>query len=201
MSLLDRIRGRKAGDDALQADELQLRGGSWHGLLFDNPSVGLAPALTWTFEFDFGEVERDVGITDVMLAVDWVPLPDASWTMMAGHGGTWKRFGEPVECSAVFFEHFRYDAVELSVRDQDGSRLRVAAAAHNDLDGLGLPVFGAEDWLDFRGISVQLTGVDTVDEARRRLSELTDPTGLTPVSEPQGVRFIPAADRRPGASS
>jgi hypothetical protein len=67
-----------AGDDeddgALTLGELQPAGGTWEGLLFDNPPMGLAPFLSWSFTFNFGEVARSYGDTDVSVTVEWVPL-------------------------------------------------------------------------------------------------------------------------------
>src|SRR5688500_3900064 len=37
----------------LNADELQPVGGSWSGLLFENPVSGYALALSWTFDIEF----------------------------------------------------------------------------------------------------------------------------------------------------
>jgi hypothetical protein len=69
-----------AGGDALRRDELVPQGGTWNGVLFDNPSIGLPPALTWTFDLSFAEVSRDYGDSPVSLTVEWVPLPGASWS-------------------------------------------------------------------------------------------------------------------------
>ena len=93
MGLLDRHRRKsrdqtgpcpEAADDALRSAELVARGGTWRGLLFDNPNIGLAPALTWTFEFQFGEVSRDYGESPVSLTVGWIPLRGAGLSAMKG---------------------------------------------------------------------------------------------------------------------
>jgi hypothetical protein len=200
MSLVDRLRWKDPADDhqppevdedTLRPEELHpVAGGTWRGLLFDNPNIGLSPGLTWTFEFPFAEVSRDYGTSEVGLTVDWVPLPGAAWSTMAGRKAAGEVFGEPIECSAYFFEHYRYDVVQLRILEQVGSRLRVAVEAQVDLDGLGIPSWDAEQWLDFEGLSVQLDGVTTVDDATAQLAEFTDAAGLVAVDNGHNVRFV-----------
>jgi hypothetical protein len=160
-------------------NELVPSGGTWSGLLFDNPTINLAPGLTWTFTFEFEEVSRDFGDSAVSFTVDWVPLPGASWTAMAGQSVTCDVFGEPVETSAYCFEHHRYDAVRLRVLEQDGTRLHVVARASGDVDAMGVQSWNVDAWLEFEGIRVQLSDADTVEAATARLDELTDTAGLT----------------------
>jgi hypothetical protein len=54
MSRFDRLRRKpepatnhcvEPDDDALRPEELHAQGGTWNGLLFDNPSVGLPPSI------------------------------------------------------------------------------------------------------------------------------------------------------------
>jgi hypothetical protein len=80
MGLLDRLRRKtvahadpepEAADDVLRLEELLPQGGSWNGLLFDNPNIGLAPGLTWSFELRFAEVSRDYGDSPVSFTVGW----------------------------------------------------------------------------------------------------------------------------------
>ena len=177
-------------EDALHPDELIRKGGEWNGLLFDTPNIGLSPALTWTFEFKFAEVPRDVGDTPVSLTVDWVPLPGSVWSAMAGHTTACEKFAEPIECSAYFFEHHRYDVVQLRILEQAGSRLRVAVEAHGDVDGLGVPEWSVEQWLDFDGIYVQLDGVETAADAASRLPEFTEHSGLVAQNNGHNFKFV-----------
>ncbi len=174
-------------------EELVPRGGTWHGLLFDNPNIGLPPGLTWSFEFAFGEVSRAWGTTPVSLTVDWVPLPRAAWQEMAGQAVACDAFAEPIECSAYVFEHFAYEEVRLHVLEQAGSRIRVAVEARGDLEGLGVPEWTVEQWLDFDGIAVQLEGVETAGAAARRLAAFTDVAGLVARTAGHGVWLVPRA--------
>jgi hypothetical protein len=182
--------GQIPDDDALRPEELRPEGGTWNGLLFDNPKIGLPPALTWTFEFRFARVSREDEDSAVELTVDWVPLPGASWSAMAGHTAAGASFQEPIECSAYFFEHHRYNAVRLRILEQAGSRLLVAVEVHGDLDGLGVPSWRLEEWLDFEGIHVQLDGVSTLETAAQRLAGFTDASGLVAVDRGHNVRFV-----------
>jgi hypothetical protein len=56
---------------------------------------------------------------------------------MAGRTAECEIFAEPIETSASFFDHHRYDAVRLRVLEQDGTRIRVAAEAQGDVDDSG----------------------------------------------------------------
>jgi hypothetical protein len=177
--------------DAPRPDELVPTGGAWRGLLFDNPRIGLDARLTWTFDLSFREVEREYGSTPVSLTADWVPLPGASWKAMAGHDASSEVFGEPIECSAYFFEHYPYDRARVNVLEQDDKRIRVRVQAAGDVDGLGIPSWSIEQWVIFEGIAVQLTGVEGLDEAAAQLRRRTDISGLSGKPTPQGFRFRP----------
>jgi hypothetical protein len=199
MGLFDRIRRKsaadtnprpEAGEDALRLAELVPQGGAWRGLLFDNPNIGLPPALTWTFEFQFGELSRDYGDSPVSFTADWVPLPGAAWSAMAGHSAASEVFAEPIECSAYFFAHHRYDAVQVRVLEQRGSKLRVAVKAHGDVDGLGIPKWTVDEWLDFDGIYVQLSDTNTVEEATARLATHSDISGLVGSTSSHNFKFL-----------
>lgn len=54
----------------LEVAELVPAGGSWSGVLFDNPSIGFGPALHWEFTFEFQEIRRDYGDTGCHLSID-----------------------------------------------------------------------------------------------------------------------------------
>ena len=179
--------------DALRLDELVPAGGSWSGLLFDNPHLGLEAGLTWTFEVGFRDVEREYGSTPVGLTANWVPLPGASWMTMTGQDASCERFGEPIECSAYFFEHYRYDRTRVTVLEQDDQRIRVRVQAAGDIDGLGIASWSIEEWLMFGGITVELTGVERVDDASAQLRRRSDISGLNGSPTQQGFRFRPAA--------
>lgn len=167
--------------DDLVLAELVPTGGNWGGLLFANPVAGVARALTWAFTFDFAELDRDYGEVTPGLTVEWVPLPGtSSWGGLAGENLTCTTFGEPVETSMYYFEHHRYDCVELSVLDQVGDRIQVRAVVSGDLDGLGVPELVVEAWLDFQGIIVQLPDdPGSVDAASAELAEFTSVAGLS----------------------
>ena len=175
-----RICGRlSAMDDEVRAAELILRGGTWGGLLFDNPRVGVAPSLTWSFTFMYEDVVRSYGSTTPSLCVDWIPLPGAAWDDMAGRKASGQVFAEPIEASVYFFEHFRYDAADLRILEQVGGDVRVIASVSGDVDRLGIDQLSAEAWLRFTGIIVQLTDAPSaIEEAEQRLSEFTDTRGL-----------------------
>ena len=156
-------------------------GGEWRGHLFENPHTGLPEGLTWGFVFDLPDKQS--------LTVEWVPLPGAEWRAMAGQSARCEVFGEPIESSVYCFEHYCYDAVDLRILEQDGTRLRVAADISGDVDGLGIPSWSVDDWLEFDAITVQLPGVDTVDAAAERLGAYLDISGLTPTGENGLVKF------------
>jgi hypothetical protein len=177
-------------DDALRGDELVPARGTWNGLLFDNPTLGLAPALTWTFTFRFHDVERGDSSSEVSLDVDWVPLPSVRWQQITPRQVASSRFAEPVEASVYFFEHYRFDAVELRLLQQQDAQLRASATLRGDIDGLGLDEVHVDDWLRFDGIIVSLNGVTSAQAARSQLGSFTDVTGLTQVGRTAGGGFI-----------
>ena len=180
--------------DSLMAAELSPAGGTWAGLLFDNPGIGLAPQLTWTFTFDYREVSRDYGNVEPNLVIDWVPLHGGSWRNMMGQQASGAAFAEPIESSVYFFEHFRFDRAELRIDEQRGNDLHLAATVDGDIDDLGLAAVTAEGWLAFAGITVALTGLEPpVDRALARLSEFTDTTGLAGSWTGRSFHFAPTA--------
>lgn len=184
--------------DQLDVEELVPTGGSWGGLLFDNPHTGLPPRLTWTFEFEFREVEREYGDTPVTASVDWVPLPDVDWKRMSPRRVACSTFAEPIESSVYFFLHHRFDAVELELVQQRRSLLRVAAVLSGDLDGLGSEEVRLDAWLEFTGIATALTRPLSQDETSVLLSGFTDPSGLLPAGRGGGgFLFSPAPESRP----
>jgi hypothetical protein len=181
-------------EDGLQPDEISPQAGAWSGLLFDNPTIGLPPQLTWTFTVNCKEVSRTFGSSYVSVTADWVPLPGAAWSAMAGRSASCEAFGDPIECSAYFFDHYCYEVAHVRIFEQVGSRLRVAIEARGDMDGLGVPEWRVEQWLDFEGVSVQLSGVTTAEEASRRLSDFTDRSGLVATDNRHNFRFVESGD-------
>lgn len=181
-------------DDGLAAEELIPKGGSWGGLLFDYPTIGLAPRLTWTFTVDFEDVQRSYGSTGVSLSIDWVPLAAGSWRRMVGQVASAAAFAEPVESSAYFFEHYRYDAVDLRVVDQRDQELHVRTDLSGDIDGLGIETVHLDGWLRFNGIIVQVSDVPaTAAAATVRLRAFTDTDGLACSQGSSSFKFQPVA--------
>lgn len=176
--------------DFLLADELRPVGGSWTGLLFENPTTDYPLALTWTFTVDFSEVRRDFGSTPTNLAIDWVPLPESNWRSMKGRQTTCETFAHPIETSVYYFDHHRYDSVELTITDQRSSLIDIRVAASGDIDGLGLATISTAATLSFGGIYVQTDDVGTnVETAEKLLSGFTDTAGLRGRSRGHNVFF------------
>jgi hypothetical protein len=180
--------------DGLSASELVLaKGGQWWGLLFDNPTLGLPPELSWSFNFVFANVARDYGNSPVSIDVDWVLFATTNWQSMAGQAAYTDRFAEPTEASVYFFEHHRFEAVDLRILDQRGTAVQVAAQLSGDLDRLGIPSLAATGWLAFAGITVQLSTVTTAEAALARLQDFADVTDLSPSAgaTPHSFQFRP----------
>jgi hypothetical protein len=176
------------GDDSL-LDARALapaEGGEWNGLLFDNPSVGVEPALTWTFRMPFADVDGEPPALDV----EWLPVGTGGWRVMSGLQASSSEFAEPAEASVRYQGHHRYERVALRVLEQDGPRIRVAVTVSGDLDQLGPTEISAEAWLRFTGILVQLNGVTDAAEALRRLGEFTDTDGLAEEPDPRGIAYL-----------
>ena len=180
-------------DDLLVSD-LVATGGRWSGLLFANPQVGAARGLTWAFTFDFAEIQREYGDVTPGLTVEWAPLPEvASWRDLAGAKVNFSTFGKPTEASVYFFEHHRYDSVEMSVLDQNRGRIRARAIVSGDIDGLGIPELVVEGWLDFEGIFVQLPArLASPQEAATELARFTSVEGLEGRDRGSSYVFLPA---------
>lgn len=177
--------------DGLGSGELApAEGGQWSGLLFDNPRIGLAPQLTWTFTFPFREVVRDYGDSPVELTLEWVPLPASAWHAMTGASARSATFGERGEASVYFFTHHRYAGIDLGILDQRGLMVHARAAVSGDLDGLGPGSLTADAWLRFAGISVSLSDSHSAGTAWSRLREFTDTTGLSPTPAPRHNSFL-----------
>lgn len=173
----------------LTQDEFRPLGGSWSGLLFENPRTDVPLSLTWTFTFDFATVHRDVGDVEPSLTVDWVPLPGASIASMCGRSAS-SPFGAPIESSVYFFEHHRFAEADIAVVDQREQRLLARASVNGDIDGLGLGSASVEAWLDFDGIFVQPeTKTSTVEAATELLAQFTDPTGLVGIERSHNYVF------------
>ena len=166
-------------DDAPRRDELMPIGGEWSGLLFENPQVGYDLRLTWTLTFEFGPVRREYGTTRPSLTIDWVPFDGAGWNSLVGHHVSSDRFGEPIEATVYFFEHYRYRQADVRVLEQRAEEVRAGARVRGDIDGLGLEVLEADQYLRFRGIYVQPSVLpDSTRAAASLLSEFTDISGL-----------------------
>ncbi len=182
-------------EDALDASELvATEGGDWNGLLFDNPRTGIAPALTWSFSFPFNSVTRDYGASPVSLDIEWVALTTGSWETMSGLTARSAHFADPGEASVYYFQHHRYDAIDLQIIEQQGPHIHVLATVSGDLDGLGLASVTADRWLRFTGINVSLSDTTSAEAALARLRDFTDATGLalTPTLTNTSFRFAPA---------
>lgn len=172
-------------NDGATEDQLRLSdltpalGGRWSGLLFDNPSIGLKPWLSWSFWFPFEEVDRGYDSSSVSLSIEWVPLSPATWRDMAGQGLSTLQSAGLTEASMYFFQHHAYDAVSLQVLEQRETEIHVTATVSDDLDGLGIDPIIESRWLSFDGIRASLRSVGSAAEASSRLSEFIDVTGLS----------------------
>ncbi len=168
-------------------------GGTWSGLLFENPRTGYDLRLTWTFTFDYEPVRREYGTTKPGLSIDWVPFGNCSWRSLAGNEARTKRFAEPIESSVYFFEHYRYDEADVRVLEQQATDVRVSASVRGDVDGLGLESLEADQRLRFQGIYVQPSPLpDSTEAAESLLAEFTDTTGLVGVRRQHSYVFEPA---------
>ncbi|MBM2616128.1 hypothetical protein JIG36_11225 [Actinoplanes sp. LDG1-06] len=164
---------------------IAVEGGGWSGLLFDNPVIGVAPALTWTCVVPLAPVDGESATLDL----DWLPLEVPDWRAVAGLEVSSGSFAEPAEASVRLRGHHRFDRVVVRVAEQDGERIRVVATVSGDLDGLGPDEFAVEAWLGFRGVTVQLSGVDSASAALARLAGFTEVAGLSDVGDPRGIAF------------
>ncbi|MEU8310750.1 hypothetical protein AB0C84_45170 [Actinomadura sp. NPDC048955] len=184
---------RQAHDeDPLGVRELlPVEGGTWGGLLFDNPRIRLPLALTWSFRFPFKEVVRDYGSNRIFLDIDWLPLPSASWRSMTGQ--TVRGASEPAESSVYFFQHHQYDLIDLEILEQQELWLHARATLTGDLDGLGMDPVTADGWLRFEGIRVHLTSATSAESALARLQTATATEGLSYSPSPNSPSFLFAA--------
>lgn len=178
----------EADDDALNLRELvPTEGETWGGLLFDNPKLGLAPELTWSFRFPFQEVIRDYGSSPIYLDIEWLPLPGAGWRSMAGQ--VVRGMTEPAEASVYFFQHHRYDLIDLEIVEQRDLSIHARATLSGDLDGLGLDPVTADAWLRFTGIGVSVSEATSAESALARLRGFTDTEGLSHSPAPNSTSF------------
>lgn len=160
--------------------------------MFENPVVGYPLTLTWTFSIDFEEVVRDYGSASPSLTIDWVPAGTAGWASMAGRRFRGSTFADPIETSVYFFEHHRFDRLNLEIKEQNNDVLRVEAVASGDIDGLGLDQVSASARLRFEGIYVQTETVRTDTQAAADLlSRITTVEGLVPRPRQHNVLFEP----------
>lgn len=181
--------------DDLVVSELVPSGGSWNGLLFANPAVGVSTSLTWGFSFDFEEIKRDDDEVTPRLTVEWARLPEGTaWSSVAGLDLACFPFGDPVEASLYYFVHYRYDAIRLSILDQQGSRIRASATVAGDIDDLGIPELTAEAWLDFEGLIVHLPEKPaSADLAANKLATFTSVEGLASIDRGHNYAFTPTS--------
>ena len=179
-------------DANLSRGELVPSGGTWSGLLFDNPSIGLAAQLTWEFTFEFADVERSYGSTPVTVTIDWVPISNSRWHSMAGRRAASNTFSHPIESSVYFFEHHRFDAASLSILDQRESMVHVVAEISGDIDRLGIDTIDLTAWLRFTGITVALTDCpEDEPAAMARLADFTDVRDLVATTSAHAYTFVP----------
>ena len=160
-------------------------GGVWSGLLFDNPVVGVPPALTWTISVPLEPVDGEKAALDL----DWLPLAAAGWQSMAGLEVRCLSFAEPAESSVCLLSHHRYDRVAVRVAEQRGALIRVVATVGGDIDGWGPEEFSVDSWVSFEGVVVQLSGVSSAEAALARLGGFLDTSGLIEVGDPRGIAF------------
>lgn len=179
--------------DRLRVDELIPVGGAFSGLLFENPTTGYPLQLSWTFSVDCAEVNRDYGSTRPNLVVDWVPAARrTAWNEIAGVRFAGSTFGEPVETSVYFFEHHRYDTVEVEVIEQRGTELAIRVRANGDVDSLGISEIAVDATITFSGIYVQTDKSGTnVELAEELLSHFTDTSDLRGRPRGHNVVFEP----------
>ena len=169
-------------------------GGLWGGVLFDNPAMWMAPSFSWAFIFRFAEVIRDRGQAAPTLTVEWVRLRAASWQDMVGQHASCPKWAQPIEASISFFDHHRYDRVDLQVLRQKGRLLQVVAEVEGDVDGLGIPALRASSRLLFDGITVALSNPPPdVEAARAMLNDFTDTEGLEGYARADHYWFSPKA--------
>lgn len=159
--------------------DLVVANGTWSGSLFENPHTNFPLSLVWGFSIGFEPIEIEDEESTPNLQVEWVPLPTNSWKSMTGLSISCATFAEPVETSVYNFTHHRFDAVALSIEEQDGERIRIAVNAEGDIDGLGAPTVSAEAWLNFVGIYIRpATRPTNNNAALELLGQFTDATGL-----------------------
>lgn len=120
-------------EDALdRSDFAPAEGGEWWGLLFENPTLGLAPQLTWSFRFPFQPVAHADGSTPLSLDLDWLPIPADGWRSMAGRSARSVRFADPGEASVYHLVHHRYDAIDLLILEQHDLAVRTSPVTWTD---------------------------------------------------------------------
>ena len=142
--------------------------------------------------FKWQPARREYGTIEPSLAIDCVPFDRCSWHSLVGHNASADRFGEPIEASVYFFEHYRYDEADVRVLEQRATEVRIGAKARGDLDGLGLEALEVNQGLRFQGIYVQPSVLpDSTQAAESLLSEFTDTTGLVGVRRQHNYLFRP----------
>ncbi|MFI5930529.1 hypothetical protein [Actinoplanes sp. NPDC051494] len=159
--------------------------GAWHGLLFDNPAVRLAPALTWSFRIPAGDGD---------LELDWLPVDGPGRHAMAGREVVSTSYAEPGEAG---YRNHRFDRIRLLITGQDHDLITVTATVSGDIDGLGRDEITVTGRLAFTGITVQLSDTVSGAGALARLAAFTDVSGLREVPDPRGIAYRFSPDPRP----
>lgn len=158
-------------------------------MLFENSFTGYPLTLSWSVTIEFEPLRKDVGDVSPSLTVEWVPADGGGWKGMSRRRFACGTFGEPVEASLYFFEHFRFDHAEVLTGALSGSDLGVELVVRGDLDGLGIPRVSAQAVLGFEGIYVQADAVGTDPKAAaERLGKFMDLDGLR--ARPQGRNVV-----------
>jgi hypothetical protein len=152
----------------------------------------LAPHLTWRFRFPFEDVRRDYGSSPVSLDIEWLSLSAAGWRNMTGQAV--RDAAHPAESSVYFFQHHRYDLIDLEIIGLRDLCIHARATVSGDLDGLVMDSVLANAWLRFDGIRVHLSDVTSARSALARLQDFTATDGLsyTPTPNSPSFRFAPA---------
>jgi len=143
------------------------------------------------FSFPYRDAERDYGHTPVTLDLEWIPLTAPSWQALVGLDAHSRTFGEAGEASLYFFEHHRYDKVDLHILEQHDEMVHVQVSVTGDIDHLRIESITADAWLRFDSITVALSDARTGEAAWSRLREFTDTAGLspTPLEQHRNFRF------------
>jgi hypothetical protein len=151
-------------DHELRPEDIVATSGSWGGMLFDNPHLGLGPFISWSFSVRCAGVAGE----PVEVTLDGVPWQVPEWRAVDGRTFRSQRFAEPAEASVLYGEHDRFDAVHLRVLAQRGPDVDIWLELRGDVDGLGIERVEVSATLRFDGVIVRLTRPPR--SARRRVA-------------------------------